>query len=268
MKYFDQHLHSDFSVDSEEKAENYLAEAVRRGVTRFITTEHLELDWNNEHVDYIPDFKKQRAQNEELSKRFSSVDIMQGVEIGYKSALKDRFRKILDENGFDLVNLSVHDYKGYDMYFYDPKLAPVDEMLKGNFSQIEDAVKSDIDFDVLCHVDYAFKSARHYEKSLKIDLYEGFLKNIFTTVIERGKALEINLKVQRGIDSKEHVDYILSLYRSLGGKYVTLSGDTHALSEYLKDVEKYAAIIKANGFDSLRFFDRRKPYDVKIDELF
>ena len=268
MKYFDQHLHSEYSVDSEEKAEAYLLKAAERGVPRFITTEHVEFDWNNEHVDYVPDFAEQKALYDSLRKKFPSVDIMQGVEIGYRSEHLDKINALIEKNDFDLINLSVHDYMGYDMYFYDPKNVPSDEMLRYNFEKIVEAAKSDIDYDVLCHVDYAFKSAHHFDKSLKIAFYEDFLKKIFAIVIERGKALEINLKVQRAIADREHIDYMLRLYRALGGKILTLSGDTHALSDYLFVVEKYAAIIKENGFDSLRFFDRKKPYDVLIDELF
>ena len=268
MKYFDQHLHSEFSVDSEEKAEAYLLKARSRGVTRFITTEHVEFDWNNENVDYVPDFSAQRALNEVLQRKFPEIKIMQGVEIGYRTELLPRIKKLLTKNDFDLINLSVHDYKGFDMYFYDPKTVGADKMLRYNFEKIAEAAGGEIDYDVLCHVDYAFKSAYHYDKSLKIDLYEDFLKKIFSIVIERGKALEINLKVQRSINSRGHVDYLLSLYRSLGGKYLTLSGDSHSVEDYLFSVEKYAAIIKENGFDSLRFFDHRKPFDADIDELF
>lgn len=268
MKYFDQHLHSEYSVDSNEKAEVYLFKARERGVTRFITTEHVELNWNNENVDYVPDFSEQRALNETLKKRFPEIIIMQGVEIGYRTEFLPKIKKLIAENDFDLINLSVHDYKGYDMYFYDPKTVSADRMLRYNFEKIAEAANCDIDYDVLCHVDYAFKSAYHYDKSLKIDLYEDFLKKIFSAVIARGKALEINLKVQKAIGSREHTDYLLNLYRSLGGKRLTLSGDTHSIKDYLNKVEEYAAIIKENGFDRLRFFERRTPFDVLIDDLF
>ena len=193
---------------------------------------------------------------------------MQGVEIGYRSEYSDRIRATLAENRFDLVNLSVHDYLGYDMYFYDIKKVGADEMLSYNFAKIAEAVASDLEYDVLCHVDYAFKSARSFDKSLKIDLYEGFLKEIFSILVARDKALEINLKVQRVIDSREHLDYLLSLYRSLGGKHLTLSDDAHRTTDYMRDVEPYAAVIKEAGFDHLRFFEHKKPFDVAIDELF
>ena len=272
MKYFDQHLHTEFSFDSKENVENYIAAAIERGAEYLVTTEHLEYDWKGdgsaEGKDLIPDFAAQKRLYERLSEKYPSITLMQGVEIGYQRKCRAEIKKVLAENDFDLINMSVHDYKGTDLYFYDFEHDDPNEVLEYNFGRIVEAAASDIDYDVICHVDYAFRAAYEKNKNLKIDLYADFLKKIFRIVIDRDKALEINTKVQQRIGDEAHTRKLLSLYKESGGRALTLSDDAHRISNFMAEPEKYAAIIKECGFDTLRFYIRRKPYDVKIEELF
>ena len=269
MKYYDQHLHTRFSFDSEEDPENYLKIAEARGVPVFVSTEHLEFNWDNRGEDWMPDFTAQTALYRDLSEKYPSVDIRRGVEFGYKSDRVKDAMALIKKHGFRLVNLSVHDYKGIDLY--DPEICKTiapEEFLTGNFLKVIEAVSSDLEFDVLCHVDYPFKTAYTADKSLKISAYEDFLKEIFKTVIRRNRAIEINKKVQDRIGSREHLEYILDLYKSLGGTLLTFSTDSHKVDKYLPDATDILSIIKSRGFDSLCFFDDHKPRLVKIDELF
>lgn len=270
MKYYDQHLHTMFSPDSDELAENYLKIAEARGVPVFVTTEHLEFEWNNDKAgDWTPDFAAQTDLYRDLSEKYPSVKIRQGVEIGYKSDHVKDAVALIDKHDLWLVNLSVHDYKGYDLY--TPKICEkfsCKEFLTGNFEKILEAVSGEIPYDVLCHVDYAFKTAYAIDKSLKISEYEDLLKAIFRAVIGRNKAIEINHKVQSRIGSREHLEYILNLYKSLGGTLLTLSTDSHKAEHYLPDVSYILDAMKTSGFDSLCFFDYHKPTLVKFEELF
>ena len=268
MKYFDQHLHSDFSFDSKEPVINYVCRAESRNVKYLVTTEHLEFDLDHTGKDALPDFLRQREVYDEISKEHPAVTLMQGVEVGYNAQRLSDVKRVLNSFPFDLINLSVHDYKGYDMYAFDFAPEDADEILKYNFSTIAQAVSDDIDFDILCHVDYAFKSVKKKIKDLKIDLYADFLEKIFKIIVKREKALEINIRVQRSIDDQTHLKTLLSIYKRAGGKLLALSDDAHRLNDYLNETQKYAEIIKSCGFDSLRFYIRRKPIDVNIDQLF
>ena len=71
------------------------------------------------------------------------------------------------------------------------------------------------------------------------------------------KALEINLKVQKYLPVA-HTRYILGLYMSLGGKYLTISSDAHQLKTYYENLDKYIKIIKEEGFNKLTYFVKRE----------
>ena len=267
MKYFDQHVHTLFSADSKEDPAVYAETAANAGLERFVSTEHLEFDWNNEKRDWIPDFAAQKKLYADLSQRYG-ISMEQGVELGYKSDKISDFNAIIADNALTHVNLSVHDYRGYDLYYAHNDMFSPEEVIEGNLIRIEEAVDSAIDFDILSHVDYAFKTMYAEDQSLCIEKWEKRLESIFRTLASRQKALEINLKVQSVIKSRKHLTYLLGLFRSCGGRFIALSSDAHRAEKYLSDLPFYAAVIAECGFESLCFFVDRKPCLEKISALF
>ena len=139
----------------------------------------------------------------------------------------------------------------------------IENVLNTYFDNILEALESGIDFDVLSHVDFGFKSAYLIDNSIKISLYEDKLINIFKRLIELDKTLEINIKVQSFIND-EHTKYILRLYKKVGGKNLTLSSDAHSIERFYKNFEHYIGIIKDEGFDHLNYFINRTRFDLRI----
>ena len=88
-------------------------------------------------------------------------------------------------------------------------------------------------------------------------------KDLNKLIIEKDKCLEINTKVQNAIND-EHTLYILSLYKKLGGKHLTLSSDAHAADRYCSSFDKYIKIIKEEGFDHLCYFVNRERKELAI----
>lgn len=265
MKYFDQHLHTRFSFDSKEEPENYINKAIGRGITRFISTEHVEFDYNGE--DILPDFNAQKSLYTALEKKYPNMRLYCGAEIGYKSGRVKDALSIIEKYDFSLINLSVHDYKGVDVYYpKDIGLVSANEMIKWNLEKIAEAVESEIPFNTLCHVDYAFKSALTLDKRVNMSDHEDQLKTIFRSLISKDKALEINTKVQKAIADDAHTEYLVKTYLSLGGKFLTLSDDAHRVDSYLSHVEHYLDLLKRCGVNKLTFFIEGKPTLIDIDD--
>lgn len=268
MEYFDQHLHTQFSFDSQEDPENYIEIALQRGVKRLVSTEHVEFDYDNAS-DVIPDFKAQQALYADLKNKYPQIDFVCGAEIGYKSEKVNDALRIIEKFGLDFINLSVHDYKGIDVY-YPEKFAPAkpDDMIRWNLDKIIEAAESDIPYKTLCHVDYAFKSAYSIDKTLRFSDYEDQLIPIFKTLVRRKKALEINTKVQCGIGDDKHTEYLVKTYISVGGKLITLSDDAHRTNSYLLDLNRYLDLLKRCKLKELTFFTDGKPVMKNIDDCY
>lgn len=258
MILHDQHVHSYYSFDSEQPIEEYLIEADKIGVSYFVLTDHLDLNYLDKGEDISFDIQKQNVELLDWQKKYPHIKILRGIEIGYKPSEINRIKEIIKNNHFDVINFSLHESDGIDYFFKDEFVKRgIDEVLKIYFQRELEAVQHYNDYDVFCHLDYGFKTAYLIDSSINIKKYEDMLIKIMQEVIKHNKTLELNVKVQELI-SKEHTLYILNLYKKLGGKYLTLSSDAHEIKRFRQSFDYYMSLIKQCGFDSLCYFVDRK----------
>lgn len=264
MKIFDQHVHSYYSFDSDQKIEPYLSRARELGLKYFILTDHYDFNYLDKNKDTSFDIEGRTKELEKLQNDFSDIKILNGIEVGYKKDSELRIKEIINKYHFDLINLSVHDHNGVDYYFKEEFINQgIDKILTDYYSAQLEMVKSFDDYDVLCHIDFGFKTAYLIDNSLSINKYEDYLTKIMKEVIKKDKALELNVKVQRFLPI-EHTKYILDLYKKLGGKNITISSDAHEVKMFCYNFDKYISIIKEMGFDHLCYFINRKRYNLDI----
>lgn len=264
MKIFDQHVHSYYSFDSEQKIEEYIEKARENGLEFLVLTDHIDLNYLNSETDLNFDIKKQQEELKKLQNQNKDIKFLKGIEIGYTKTSLKRVEKLLSANTFDLINLSVHENGLMDFYYSEGFIKyGVVETLKNYFATILESLEAPFDYDVVCHIDFGFKTAYLIDKSLKLSDFEEDVSKIMREVIKKDKTLEINTKVQSFIND-EHTKYLLSLYKKLGGVNLTLSSDAHKVDRFYKDFDHYIKLIKDAGFDHLNYFIERKRYDCKI----
>jgi len=264
MKYYDQHVHSYYSFDSEQPIEEYLDKATELGITQFVLTDHFDLNYVSTGKDLDFDIAKQHEELALLSKKYPNIQILKGIEIGYVKTEMPRIDEIMRNHKFDIVNFSVHEDGKLDYYYVDQYLkCGVAKALDIYFNNVLEALDSGFNFDVLCHFDYGFKTAYLIDNSFKLSNYENYVIKILKKVIELDKVLEINVKVQECINN-EHTKYILNLYKKLGGKNITLSSDAHDIGKFYDKFDHYLKLIKDAGFDHLNYFINRQRFDFKI----
>jgi len=264
-KYYDQHVHCIYSEDSNEKIEEYIKRIKELDINYLAFTDHLDYEIPWAHKDWIADFKSRHNEIEKLRNTYKNITFIEGIEIGYNKKHLEEIIAIRNENSFDLVNLSVHSIGKIDFYMKEFFIEyGIDEINKMYFNLLNEAMDEIPDFDVLSHFDYGFKTSKSANRDIKISKYENEIIDIMKKVIRLDKTLEINLKVQTAINDLEHTRYIIHLYKSLGGKYITLSSDAHSSDKLYKDFDIYFKILKEEGFDSLSYFINRKRYLIKI----
>ena len=264
MKIHDQHVHSYYSFDSKQSIDELLNKASELGLDYFVLTDHCDLNYLDGNKDIFFDVKKQHLELEELEKKHPHIKILKGIEVGYKPNERKRIDNIIKTGQFDLINLSLHESDKIDYYHYQDFLRlGVRETLELYFSRQYEAVRDFDDFDVLCHIDYGFKTAYLNDRFISINKYESFLIKIMEELIKKNKALEINIKVQEELPSS-HTIYLLNLYYKLGGKYITLSSDAHEVGRFRENFEKYIALIKQSGFKYLTYFVNREKHLFEI----
>lgn len=265
MTLHDQHIHSSFSHDSQEDLKNYLEYAYKLGCKYFITTEHYDLNVISYNKDLTADFKQVAQTLTSLQKNYPFIKILLGIELGYRKDQLNKLEKILQSEHFDLINLSIHDCPTADFYYYQFFAQQGEiKLLNEYFDIMIEATTNFNNYNVLSHLDYAFKTVYLVNSTIKISLFEDKIKQIFKNLITNQKAFEVNTKVQEAIKDDNHIKYLLNLYYKLGGRKVTLSSDAHSLSRYLSSFDYYKKIIKQCGFNYLVYYVSQKEYQYFI----
>src|SRR5699024_12178164 len=98
MDYYDQHLHTYLSFDSQERFENYLIDSPQY----FVTTDQFDL--KNPYTNYnddIPDYKELCKKMNKLEERYDTK-FLKGIEIGVVPGQEEKILSYLNQHPYDL----------------------------------------------------------------------------------------------------------------------------------------------------------------------
>lgn len=263
MEFHDQHVHTCFSHDSKVEIEEYLEILVRKNIKTFASTDHLEL-FVNRDMDLVPKFDLQKEKMKEFSEKYN-IEMLMGVEIGYKKSEEKRFNDHLESKPFDVVLMAIHDDGEFEIGSYEfQKDRPKLEIYNDYLDLCLKAVEGYENYDILAHVDYMIRYMHKGTDEIDVYNHREKLEKIFNGLIKNGKTLEVNTRfIYRNNDPK-HLEKILEIYKSCGGEFLSLGSDSHIANDFYGGFETAIKLIKDKGFNSIRVFKNRKPIDIAI----
>lgn len=273
------HTHNSFDADNDSVTER-CERAIQLGlyamaitdhceVNRFYEKEHYKIDYAQKYDDYgfNKAFENSMSETTAAKEQYNSkLNLICGVELGQPLADSEVTKQILDDKRLDFVIASMHEMPGHDDFaFLDYSKENVPALLEQNFNEILKIAKWG-EFDVLGHITYALRYIQGNQNIL-VDMtpYQNVVREIFKTVIERGKGIEINtsgLRQKYG-DTFPSLEYI-KLYHELGGEILTIGSDSHTTADLAKGVSEGIEIAKQAGFRRIAYFKERKPYFINI----
>ena len=225
---FDQHVHSNFSFDSNEDLENYINVSNNNDI---ITTEHLDLEnpiinYRDSSIDYLKYIEQIEILNKKYSNKFFS-----GIEIGYTLNSEKRIEDFLKDKNFNLKLLSIHQNGIYDYMCVNKKLISLDALIKEYFELMIQALESSIKFDVLAHFEYGLRmidiSVIEFDNLASV-----FLNKIIELIVKKEIAFEVNTKSMYKYKKENLYNYMIEKYIREGGRLFTLGSDAHNIKEY------------------------------------
>ncbi len=252
----DQHVHTKFSPDSNVEVDEYLDLMDVMGISSLTITDHLDIvkniDKYPEH-DYFLTFDKMF----ECSEFIDNPKVNIGIEVGYNSTTVHTVKEFVDKHPFSSVILSVHDNDeiGYKYSVGSHPTISDDEFVKLYIKQIEAAVNSDIDYDIVAHLPFIFRY-------LNVDImnYVDMFDNILKAIVSKQRILEFNttnyyynIKNLSMFHTK-----IFSKFKQFGGQYVAISSDCHTKNDYCRDFAEAARFLKSVGFDYVTVVNNRE----------
>ncbi len=107
MKKIDTHIHTRFSLDSEENPEHYILKALELGLDEICFTDHYDVAYPG--ADFTMNIPEYMAHMTSLQKKYQNqLKIYIGIEMGLDPIHKDEIELLLKKYPFDFVIGSIH----------------------------------------------------------------------------------------------------------------------------------------------------------------
>ena len=260
---FDYHLHTSVSFDSESRAESMAKAAKKVGLKEICFTDHCDYNSDKEKQHYPIDVNQYNEAYDGLE--IKGLKIKYGFEFGMTDWNTPQIKSLLSSRPFDFVIGSIHFVDGFDPYDREYWLEKTErEAYHGYLSRILECIRIHDDFDVLGHLTYVSRSIYNPTKNLlEYRDYSDICDEIFTTLIEKGKGMEINTSGINSLGVLLPTYDFVKRFKDLGGKIVTVGSDAHTpgrVGEHIKD----ALALAKSVFGYVCTFDQREPIFNKL----
>ena len=224
--------------------------ARRAGLKELCTTDHCDL---------------QQEGGEPLAS-WDWTSILNQYNAVRREAAQTGFHLILDGAPLDFVIGSIHNLSpaagGVDFFFLN-YTAEADVR-----SALDDYVQSLLDlsrlpfYDALGHIIYPLRYINgRGGRRLTLDPWRDQLDQVLRTVMETGRAIEVNTHCGREVEDWRP---ILKRYRDLGGELVTLGSDAHRPDHVGRGLARAVRLLEQTGFRYLTVYRRRRPEQIKL----
>ena len=256
---FDQHVHSNFSFDSNEELENYINVSNKNDI---VTTEHLDfanpiINYEDSSIEYLKYIEEITSLNKKYSNKFFS-----GIEIGYTPNSEKRIEDFLKDKNFNLKLLSIHQNGLYDYMCVNKKLISLEAFIQEYFEQMIQALESSIEFNVLAHFEYGIRiidiSVADFDS-----LARKFLNKIIELIVKKEIAFEVNTKSMYKYKKENLYSYMIEKYLKKGGKLFTLGSDAHNIKDYAYKFDEARKFLLARNIKEIILFKDK----IKMEKI-
>lgn len=252
---FDSHMHSCFSTDSDMNIEDAINISKKNNMG-IILTEHTDLNY-----PILDEFRCDINNYLSTYEKYKSDSVLLGIELGLAPDIYDGNNEITTNFKFDYVIGSIHSINNMDIYnSYRYLNYTKKEFFQNYLDNMLECSKLYNNFDALGHIDYLCRYAPFDNNELLVSDYQNTLAEIMKTLISNGKVLELNTKRLNSKEAQLSLFDLYSLYKDLGGSYVTLGSDAHKSSDIFRNFNLAQEIISEIGLKGIYFKNRSPQY--------
>ncbi|MDU1539081.1 MAG: histidinol-phosphatase HisJ family protein [Paeniclostridium sordellii] len=266
--YYDYHMHSNFSGDSQTPMEDMVKKSIDIGLKEICFTDHVDYDIISDvefETDYDAYFKNINMLKDKYKNK---ITIKKGIEMGVQPHILEKCSNDIKTYPFDFVICSMHAIDKVDLYngtFFNDKTQA--EAYEKYYETLYNIVKNYNDYSVLGHLDL-IKRYGDYKSELDDKLFYDILEAILKEAIQNGKGIEINTSCFRyGLKDLTPSTYILKMYKDLGGEIITTGSDSHIPSQVAYKFDFIYKKLSELGFKYVTTFDSMKPKFISIENI-
>ncbi len=276
----DMHVHSKNSHDAKTPVLDMCRSNVEAGVTVVNIADHCDLFLCDDDTDVDVYSNLRQAWRDVQTARTELGDrckVLMGVELGEGIWYPKECEKVLELVPYDCVLGSVHAVRcrrnegaqglklAYSQFpWQDMTEEEADEIFWLYFEDLLKTVRT-VDMDVAAHLTVIpTYFNRNREKPVDMHPFEPLIRQILEEIIHRGIALEVNTACVESLGITRPEEWILELYREMGGYLITLATDSHNSKRIRIGYEKVIPMLKRMGFRYTVFFEKRRIYQISL----
>ncbi len=259
--FWDQHMHCNFSGDSDALPEDMIKAGIAHGLSGICFTDHLDYDYPEEPNIFLLDFDNYFKVLSDLREKYADkISVNIGIELGLQPQAAGQNLAVAEKYPFDFIIGSSHVVNHMDPYY--PEFFAgrgEDAAYMEYFESVLENINSGVDFDVYGHIDYVVRYGPNKNAFYTYEKFKDIVDEILTQLISKGKGIEVNTGgFKYGLGHPNPTEDIIKRYRELGGEIITMGADAHVPEYVAYEFDKTAQIIKKCGFKYYTVFKNRK----------
>ena len=275
----DYHVHSQFSDDSEYRMEDVVTDAIRLGLDEICFTDHVDYGVKRDRDDERGilyrrggkgepetvalanvDYDRYRKEYLRLGKKYEGrINLRFGIEAGVQRHTVDAYERLFQRFPFDFLILSCHQVEDRELWNGDLRKGKTrDEYYEAYYSEILAVMEAYKDYSVLGHLDLAVRYDE--EGEYPFEKVRDIVAAILKKAIRDDKGIELNTSSHRyGLGDLTPSRKILSLYRDLGGRIITIGSDSHRKEHLGACIDEGMAELRKLGYREFCTFQGMEP---------
>ncbi len=265
---YDSHCHSNNSHDGHNSVEQMCITAIEKGINGFALTDHCEVDlYKDEYINRVDNSFRDITLAKEKYKDILTLSA--GIELGQPNYNIELSKEIINKHNYDFVIASTHGIGDSgdlcNVNYSNMSIREVNDLLDRYFKYYLEMVTI-CDFDTAAHLTYPLRYIEGvYNIKIDLDKYIDIIDEIFKTVINRGKALELNTSgLRQNIKKPFPTIELMKRYLDFGGELITIGSDSHRINDIAADFPVSLEFLDYIGFKYYSFYRERKANMIKI----
>ena len=254
--FCDYHIHSTCSGDGLSSMQEQIQASLDKGVGKLCFTEHVDIGIVGDKFDTDLDLYARTF--EEAKRAFPKLPLFMGLELGYVRKDVPGLQARCARLPLDFHLLSIHLVNGIDPFdvdiFFNNKSR--EQAAVEYLQAVLESVREYPDYDAVAHIGYVFKFTGDRFPPLRYEDAPELMDEILKTIIQRGKALELNTSRWNG-QGMPGQD-VFRRYKELGGELVTLGSDSHRVNSVANGFAQATEQLKSLGFGYLATYEKRR----------
>jgi len=270
----DYHIHSyqSFDADQNTSIESIYKISVSRGLNEIVLCDHYDVNWvisgENPDIDFNDSLRQITAAKEKYKNNDVHTKFLLGIELGQPNQCPEKADEVLKKYDFDFILCGLHNARDEeDFYYIDYKNISIHNLMRIYEKYTEELCELANwgNFHSLAHITYPLRYCLLNHFHIPLKNYTDIYKKLFSILIHKGIALEVNTSGLRKKINQPSPSYdILQLYKESGGELVTVGSDSHNITDIFSGIPYIYRRLNELGFKYITTVKDKKLVQNKL----